>query len=82
MQPPPPANHTLDLTAYTCPMTFIKAKLLGERMAPGEVAVLILTGEEPAANLPRSLTEEGYAILHQEHRPNGVSHLWFRKSAL
>lgn len=57
------ADHHLDITGDVCPMTFVKTKLLLERMKPGETADVRLTGEEPLANVPRSVAETGNEIV-------------------
>ena len=44
-------------------MTFVRTKLLLERMAPGDVAEVRLTGKEPLGNVPRSLTEHRHTVL-------------------
>ena len=44
-------------------MTFVKARLLIEKMAPGKIAEIRLTGGEPLENVPASLTELGLQVL-------------------
>jgi hypothetical protein len=44
-------------------MTFVRAKLMAERMAPGETAILRISSGEPLENLPRSLTDHGYRVV-------------------
>jgi TusA-related sulfurtransferase len=56
-------NYSLDITAEACPMTFVKSKLLIERMPPGELATVRLKGAEPLLNVPRSLAELGHEIV-------------------
>ena len=56
----------LDITAEVCPLTFVKTKLLLERMAPGEVAEVRLRGAEPLENVPRSVRDHGHAVLSFE----------------
>ncbi len=55
--------HQLDITQEVCPITFVKAKLAIERIAPGDVLEIRLKGDEPLANVPRSLTELGHRLL-------------------
>jgi tRNA 2-thiouridine synthesizing protein A len=57
------ADHRLDITGDVCPMTFVKTKLLLERMRPGETAQIRLTGDEPVTNVPRSVQEHGHEVL-------------------
>lgn len=56
-------GDVLDITAETCPMTFVRVKLAIERLKPGEVLEVRLKGNEPLRNVPRSLTEHGHTIL-------------------
>ncbi|MGH6660158.1 MAG: sulfurtransferase TusA family protein, partial [Rhodospirillales bacterium] len=39
-------DYFIDITAEVCPLTFVKTKLLIERMRPGEVAEVRLKGQE------------------------------------
>lgn len=70
------AHHFLDITEDICPMTFVKTRLLIEKMAPGEIAEIRLTGGEPLENVPASVTELGHQVLGIETEtpadgPNG-----------
>lgn len=56
-------DHTLDITRDTCPMTFVRARLQLDRMSSGQVLELRFSGEEPRRNLPRTLAEQGHAVL-------------------
>ena len=61
-----PANYFLDITQDICPMTFVKTRLLIEKMSPGEIAEIRLTGGEPLENVPESVTELGHQVLSIE----------------
>lgn len=76
------ANHHLDITGDVCPMTFVKTKLLLERMKPGEIAEIRLKGEEPLANVPRSVVENGDEVVDcaPEDSGSSVHRLVVRKS--
>jgi tRNA 2-thiouridine synthesizing protein A len=65
------ADHRLDITSDVCPMTFVKTKLLLERMRPGETAEIRLTGDEPLSNVPRSVEEHGHAVLACDPETDG-----------
>ena len=56
------AERFIDITADSCPMTFVKAKLELEKLAPGEVLEVVLQGSEPLENVPRSAEESGYSV--------------------
>ncbi|MDH3239129.1 MAG: sulfurtransferase TusA family protein [Alphaproteobacteria bacterium] len=59
-------KHYLDITQDTCPLTFVKTKILIEKMATGDVAEVRLRGAEPLGNVPRSVREHGHEVLGLE----------------
>ena len=73
------ADRTLDITRDLCPMTFVRTRLALDRMAPGERLLVLLKGEEPRRNVPRSAREHGHAVLAEETGPDGVTRLLLRK---
>lgn len=77
------ADYYLDITAEVCPLTFVKTKLLVERMAAGQVAAVRLKGAEPLGNVPRSVAELGHEIVslsvEDGEGPLGVHVLTIRK---
>jgi TusA-related sulfurtransferase len=75
------AARDLDITAETCPMTFVLVRLELDRMAPGQELRVLLKGEEPLRNVPRTAAEQGHAVLGQENRPDGTTLLRIRKKA-
>lgn len=56
-------EHFLDITADVCPMTFVRTRLLIERMASGDTATIVLRGAEPIENVPASVTELGHRVV-------------------
>jgi tRNA 2-thiouridine synthesizing protein A len=59
------AEYTLDITALTCPMTFVKAKLRLEQLAVGDHLTIRVREGEAAVNVPRSLADHGQRIVRQ-----------------
>jgi TusA-related sulfurtransferase len=53
--------RTLDVTALTCPMTWVRTKLELERMAPGDELEVRAAGEA-LENVPRSAAEAGHEV--------------------
>lgn len=53
---------SLDITAHVCPMTFVRTKLVAERLEPGQTLEVRLNAGEPLVNVPRALQEQGYAV--------------------
>ncbi|SMH56630.1 sulfurtransferase TusA family protein [Azospirillum agricola] len=74
----------LDITTQLCPLTFVKTKLMVERMAAGQTLEVRLNAGEPLENVPRSLAELGHSILsvvpERPEEPMGVHRLVVRKN--
>ena len=60
------ADHFLDITSEVCPITFVKTKLMIEKMSPGEILEVRLGKGEPLENVPRSVKAEGHTVLSLE----------------
>lgn len=64
-------------------MTFVRAKLLIEKMATGQTASIRLQGREPLTNVPRSVAELGHEIISLEREEGateeGIHRLLIRK---
>lgn len=74
----------LDITPETCPMTFVRTKLMIEKMASGDVGEVRLKGAEPLDNVPRSVQDMGIGILSMEPEEGedpdvGIHRLVFKK---
>jgi len=81
---PPGADVFLDITPETCPMTFVRAKLMIEKMTPGSVAEIRLQGAEPLENVPRSIIDMGHEVISLEAETeatpgDGIHRLIIRK---
>ena len=74
-------DHKLDITGERCPMTYVRVRLALDRMAPEQVLLVALRGEEPAENVPRTAIEQGHEVLRADPGPDGVTRLWIRKAA-
>lgn len=57
------AQYSLDISAEGCPLTFVKTKLLMEKMRAGEIASIRLSAGEPLDNVPRTLRDQGHTVL-------------------
>jgi TusA-related sulfurtransferase len=79
-----PGEHYLDVTGEVCPMTFVRTKLLLEKMSSGQTAVVCLNSGEPLANVPRAVREHGHSVLGltpvDPAQPEGPYLLRFRKA--
>ena len=74
------ADRTLDITRDLCPRTFVRTRLALDRMAPGQTLLVVLKGEEPRRNVPRSAREHGHEVLSEETGPDGLTRLLLRKA--
>jgi TusA-related sulfurtransferase len=57
------ADYFLDITSEVCPLTFVRTKLLIEKMARDSTAEVRLQGAEPLENVPRAVKSQGLSIL-------------------
>ncbi|MDI3308858.1 MAG: sulfurtransferase TusA family protein [Acetobacteraceae bacterium] len=73
------ADHRIDITAETCPMTFVRTRLALDRMEKGQTLLVRLRGEEPRRSVPRTAGEQGHAVLAQQDLPDGTMLLLLRK---
>ncbi len=75
----PPAQE-LDITAETCPMTFVRTRLALDRLQPGDVLLVRLRGEEPRASVPRSAAQLGHQVLAEHTGPDGVTRVLIQRA--
>ncbi|MBM4124698.1 MAG: sulfurtransferase TusA family protein [Nitrospira sp.] len=60
------ADAELDLRGVICPYNFVKTKLKLETMKAGQVLAVVLDEGDPIRNVPRSVSDDGHAVLKQE----------------
>lgn len=68
----------LDITRDVCPMTYVRVKLALEQLDDGGELEVLLRGEEPLRNVPRSAREEGHEVLELTALGDGTSKLRLR----
>jgi TusA-related sulfurtransferase len=56
------AARTLDISALTCPMTWVRTKLELERMAVGEALEVRCAAGAALEQVPRSAREAGHRV--------------------
>ena len=59
----PAHDRAIDITAETCPMTYVRTRLALDAMEPGQILLVRLRGAEPRANVPRAATDQGHDVL-------------------
>ena len=74
-------DSLLDLSAETCPMTFVRTRLALDRLAEGQTLLVRLRGEEPRGSVPHTAVEQGHALLAQRDEPDGTTVVVVRKKA-
>ncbi len=75
---------TVDLRPYACPITFVKTRIALDKLGPGDVLEVWLSGGEPADSVPRSAAEEGHRVLAVEPLGAGAAdevRVWLEKGA-
>jgi TusA-related sulfurtransferase len=72
-------DRQIDITAETCPMTFVRTRLALDRMVSGETLLVRLRGEEPRRNIPKTATEQGHTVLAEAEAGDGTVLLLLRK---
>ncbi len=72
-------DRQIDITAETCPMTFVLVRLALDQMKAGEVLEVRLRGAEPRRNIPLTAREQGHEVLGMLDEANGDSILTLRR---
>ena len=63
----------LDITREVCPMTFVRTRLMLDRLAPRATLLVRLRGEEPIRNVPRMAESLGHEVLDRVELDGVVS---------
>jgi tRNA 2-thiouridine synthesizing protein A len=71
--------RSIDITREVCPMTYVRAKLALEAISEGELLEVLLSGDEPLRNVPKSARDEGHEVVELTTRPDGVTRLLLKK---
>jgi TusA-related sulfurtransferase len=74
------ADQRIDISAETCPMTFVLVRLALDQMKPGEILEITLRGAEPRRNIPITAQEQGHEVLSISDQSNKDAILLLRKS--
>jgi TusA-related sulfurtransferase len=62
----------LDITAETCPMTFVRTRLALDRLPAGGRLRVRLRGAVPLDNVSRSVGQLGHAIIERTHEDEDI----------
>ena len=72
-------DRELDLKGEVCPYTFVKTKLVLEKMEAGQVLRVLIDYPSSVDNVPRSATSEGHHILAIDQVEKGQWAIVIRK---
>jgi TusA-related sulfurtransferase len=59
----PKHDKAIDITAETCPMTFVRTRLALDALSTGQILLVRLAGADPLANVPRAAADQGHDPL-------------------
>jgi TusA-related sulfurtransferase len=75
----PKPNRVCNFAGVTCPYNYVKTKLALEEMDIDDIVEVIVDEGEPADNVPRSVKEDGQAILQINPNNQGQVHILIQK---
>lgn len=75
----PVHDKAIDITAETCPMTYVRTRLALDTIETGQILLVRLTGEDPLRNVPRAAADQGHDPLELLAQPDGTWVLVIRK---
>ena len=75
----PAHDKAIDITAETCPMTFVRTRLALDTLNAGEILLVRLRGADPLANVPRAAADQGHEPLDLIEQPDGAWLLVLKK---
>jgi tRNA 2-thiouridine synthesizing protein A len=69
----------LDITGEICPMTFVHTRLALDKLPSGAVLRVLLRGEEPRRNVPRTAAALGHEVVSVTDEPDGSTTVLIRR---
>ncbi len=75
----PNPDHHIDISAETCPMTFVLVRLALDQMKSGQILEIRLRGAEPRQNIPLTAQEQGHEVVSISDVENGESIMLLRR---
>ncbi len=67
----PAHDKAIDITAETCPMTFVRTRLALDALQTGQILLVRLQGADPLANVPRAAADQGHDPLELLEQQDG-----------
>ncbi len=75
----PAHDKAIDITAETCPMTYVRTRLALDTIETGQILLVRLKGEDPLRNVPRAAADQGHDPLELLEQGDGTHLLVLRK---
>ena len=72
-------DQCIDISAETCPMTFVLVRLALDQMKAGQILEIRLRGAEPRRNVPLTAEEQGHHLLSITDEESGDSVILLRR---
>lgn len=76
------ADSFLDITAFACPINFVKTKVELEDLDDGQILELRLNEGDSVQHVSRSLKDEGHKVLELADNGDGTFTIWIEKAGL
>ena len=67
----PVHDKAIDITAETCPMTYVRTRLALDTIESGQILLVRLKGEDPLRNVPRAAADQGHDLLELLEQEDG-----------
>ena len=64
-------DKAIDITAETCPMTYVRTRLALDTIESGQILLVRLRGEDPLRNVPRAAADQGHDLLELLEQEDG-----------
>jgi tRNA 2-thiouridine synthesizing protein A len=75
----PTHDKAIDITAETCPMTYVRTRLALDTIETGQILLVRLKGEDPLRNVPRAAADQGHDPLELLEQKDGTYLLVIQK---
>lgn len=75
-----PMAEVLDLSGVVCPYNFVRTKLRLEEIGSGKELLIILDDPSAAANVSRSLKNEGHQVKSIKHASEEIWEILVEKA--
>ncbi len=60
-------------------MTFVRTRLALDQLRSGQILQVLLKGDEPRRNVPRTATEQGHTVLALLDEADGITRMLVRR---